>query len=1369
MSVKTDVVNLQVNVGNNAAQNQLNELRKKADETRMAMDGLGKRTKEYGAKKAELAGINAEMDKLRKTIGLTALIQTELVQEQKKLLALRNSMPFLTAEWKRYDDQLKQVKNRLYDVNNGVSGFASMWSKVGDEVKKFGLMAAGYLGFQFITSQFASLIKGAGQLSDSLADIQKVTGLTSLEVKSLNEELKKIDTRTSSENLRMLAYEAGKLGIEGKENILGFVKAADMIQVALGEDLGDGATAAIGKIATVYKAIQDFGVEEGLLKVGSAINSVGQSSAATEAYIVEFTKRLGGIAVPANISVAEIIALGGTMDSLGATSEVATTSLGNTIGKMVSDFKGFAQVAGITEDALRKVYSEQGGLGALRAVLQGVQNSGGDFESLVGKLGDIGIEGSRAKAVLGLLANNLGELDRQMVISNQAFAEGTSVFNEFNIKNQTLGATIDKLSKEFNKLIASSAVQNFIKGLIESTFQLIKGFQALPKWINDNTKAVILLAGATAVFTLQAKAATLWLAIESKLIRLLSADISLYTFAAKAGEIATTAWGVVTALFTGNLKKLQAEFKLLKLIMGTNPLGVFLIALGAIALAWTAVENSMKKVINTQKILNDVNKQANDTIAEESGRVMQLTGIIKNQNTALEIKKGALNELIKINPEYLKGLNLENIATAQGTAILERYNKQLFAKAQLEALKGKITDVASRDLNLAEEIRQKEAQLPGADTGYGAGGNKIRSQRDELVLDIKLLKEQRKEVQDEMKGITALQADIMGEQQKVEMDNLNAQKNVMLQRVGMINKELAKYKEDTKEYKKLIAERTFLKQQMIDLYDSKKSGSNSSTTEDQLTLGGTGDITKKVVGKKDANAKKMAELRQQFLEFYGLLKDDIERSGLTEKDVALFNANKAAGEQLNKLTEFFNKGVVNGSEYGTAKNAILNKLESDIAEIEAKYAKPPAGLVTAGKNIAKAIVPSSQQMMEAFGKNKEDFIKALQMADADKLAKLDRNLINAKGSRNEMKAREAVLKEEQRQRTQGLIKGSEERMLIEAEYEQRIAENKKQYILESVQDWLGALQSMANFAQAFIDNRAQKEQNAFNKEKRINDQRKKLLKDQLDNKLISQAVYDKKVAALTEEDDKRKAELQRKQFERAKKMQIIQAIIGGAMAVVSSLAAPPGALDILSLGAARAITIGFAVATTAAQIALISKQQPPEYGKGGGAFLRRGPKHNSKSRGLQVVNPETGQVEALVERGEAIMSSATMDDGSTYTATGTPSQIASTLNGMNGGATWASPAMVRPINSAPNWATAAPARVRGPRMYADGGTMGEAPAGTPNNMQDLTNRLASMDATMQGMRNDIANWNNRLHAVVSIKEYREEEARYDASVASSGL
>ena len=93
--------------------------------------------------------------------------------------------------------------------------------------------------FNVIKDTVTSAIKKNFEYSSSLTDIRKVSGLTMQDVNKLSEELAKIDTRTSVDGLAQLAYQGAKLGMGkyGVDGMAQFVKAADKINVAIGEEM----------------------------------------------------------------------------------------------------------------------------------------------------------------------------------------------------------------------------------------------------------------------------------------------------------------------------------------------------------------------------------------------------------------------------------------------------------------------------------------------------------------------------------------------------------------------------------------------------------------------------------------------------------------------------------------------------------------------------------------------------------------------------------------------------------------------------------------------------------------------------------------------------------------------------------------------------------------------------------------------------------------------------------------------------------------------------------------------------------------------------------------------------------------------------
>lgn len=373
----------------------------------------------------------------------------------------RNELNNTNKSAKEYQDRLKRFKDldsRLRQHRQELSGVSRSWTN-------FKQIAAGVLvgggiigGIQMLGRFVKGMVTSNAELSDSLADVRKTTGLTAEEVDKLAGNLKKIDTRTSRKELLNLAKEAGKLGLTGVKNIEDFVKQADQIQVALGEDLGDGAVTQIGKIASA------FGTD--LLNIGSAINEVGANSKATEAYLVEFTARMQGVGVSTNLSASDIMGFAATLDSLGLQSEMSATALNTFFMDFVKDTDKFGEAAGFAEGELQKLIGKEGTNAGFLAFIQKLKDSSTGTKDFLKKMEDLGINGARGAQVFLALSNNVGEVAKMQGIANDAFEKGTSLTEEFNIKNNNLAANMEKVGRALKGMFTNSAIMKGIENVV---------------------------------------------------------------------------------------------------------------------------------------------------------------------------------------------------------------------------------------------------------------------------------------------------------------------------------------------------------------------------------------------------------------------------------------------------------------------------------------------------------------------------------------------------------------------------------------------------------------------------------------------------------------------------------------------------------------------------------------------------------------------------------------------------------------------------------------------------------------------------------------------------------------------------------------
>lgn len=338
---------------------------------------------------------------------------SSLRAEMKKLETQQAKLPIGSEEYIQASLKIREIKSVIREQEVAVKGLGDSWKETRTKLADYSNMLMGVQSaFQMIdlgVGKLKDLAKDAAALDDVYADVQKTTGLTHEQVEKLNEAFKKMDTRTSREQLNQLAYEAGKLGINSAEAVAQFVSASDKINIALGDVLGEGAMVTVGKLTNIYegvsKTLEGKNLEEKMLAIGSAVNSLGQASTANEGYMVEFMKRLGGIAAQAGMSADQVLGYASALDQNGQAVEMSATAFMKLIQQMVKKPEEFVQAAGVSMAEFRRMMDEDMN-GAVLRVLEGMEKGGG-FQQLIGMFADMGLDGARAATVVSSLGCEL--------------------------------------------------------------------------------------------------------------------------------------------------------------------------------------------------------------------------------------------------------------------------------------------------------------------------------------------------------------------------------------------------------------------------------------------------------------------------------------------------------------------------------------------------------------------------------------------------------------------------------------------------------------------------------------------------------------------------------------------------------------------------------------------------------------------------------------------------------------------------------------------------------------------------------------------------------------------------------------------------
>lgn len=543
-----------------------------------------KNTEEYKKAKARLDELNKSYNDLRKEAGLNAMTYDELRKSAKSLKRQLDKTVPDTAEWKELQADLQITRARMKELSGQANETRFSIAKLADGFNRYGTMAAtAVASLTGLTLTMRKCVDDYAEMEEAESQVVKYTGLSKEAVKELNEEFKNMDTRTPRTRLNELAGDAGKLGISTKEGVLEFVEAANMINVALGEDLGKDAISQIGKLAGMFGE-GDRSLKENMLAVGSAVNSVAQNSAASEPYLVEFTARMGGVGKQAKLAVTDIMGYASALDQNMLRSEMASTALQGLILKLYQEPAQYAKLAGIEVEAFTKMMETD----ANEAVLTFLEALGrlGGMDQMAPVLKEMKLSGAEAAGVIAALAGNVEKVRKEQEGANKAYMEATSVGNEYFVQNNTVQAELEKMREKFAQLRVEigGKLLPVMKYMISTGSLTVKGLKFLIDIFLEYKNVIIALVAAITTYIAITKAATV---------------------AVKTYNVITKAATVITAAFNKTLK--------------ASPWGLVISGLTAAVTYFGLLRDKTDEATKSQNELNKaLNKNSDDMSAMNS-------------------------------------------------------------------------------------------------------------------------------------------------------------------------------------------------------------------------------------------------------------------------------------------------------------------------------------------------------------------------------------------------------------------------------------------------------------------------------------------------------------------------------------------------------------------------------------------------------------------------------------------------------------------------------------------------------------------------------------------------------------------------------
>ena len=631
-------------------------------------------------------------------------LQAALAQLQQKFQGL-NSTEKATAD--RIAADMKRVQNQIDQNTAALNNQKNAWGSLGTTLKNLTAYVGVFAMFNKLKGLFEDFISKNREFSDQLANVRKVSNLAMEDIKELANNLSKIDSRTSLKGLIDLSYTGAKLGFGnyGIEGLESFAKSAVKVQNALSEDMGADAMTALSKMVEVMGLIPKMGVERAMDATGSAIFKLASTSTATGTNIVEFSKRLMGLANIAHITTPELLAIGSAADSMALMPEVAATAFNKLITAMQKQPNLIENALKIDKGTISDLYQAGKMTDAMVLVFEKMREKGG-MNALMqsGVFKDLGSDGARLVAVMATMANRVDMLNAHLAVSRQAFEEGTAVAQEYAIQMDTAAAYSERAANIWEKAFVNPEGVDVVKEFSKAWYEVSKSLTSNEKFMLSIKLSLqgilLLLKGIMAI-------------LPELLAMLLSGGFGMLIANLKTSE------GLLASL-TSWFGKLTVAQKAFFKAAGWVGLALTIFEVGkAIYDLSTKVKEANEYMKGFDHTLSDLNREYGKSELE----LRRYKKAIDEANTGTKQRMAAITNFNSKFGPYLKNLLTEKSTALDVAKAYDEVTKALRAKLALQLKEKDINEqVLPREQWTADRRQQYDAAAKRAGKGqYGSG------------------------------------------------------------------------------------------------------------------------------------------------------------------------------------------------------------------------------------------------------------------------------------------------------------------------------------------------------------------------------------------------------------------------------------------------------------------------------------------------------------------------------------------------------------------------------------------------------------------------------------------------------------------------
>ena len=958
---------------------------------------------------------------------------SRVLRELKKQL---NGIERGSSAWQEKCEQIKAVKAEIASVNeelaNNQEEEGGLVDRINDFVDKWGNIMAGVaaVGTGLVMAG-RKAVNAFAEMDAEMANVRKFTGLADDEVKELNESFKQMDTRTSREDLNKLAEEAGRLGKSSKEDVLGFVKAADQINVAL-DDLGEGATLTLSKLTSIFGDEARMGTEKSLLAVGSVINELSQNCTASAGYLAEFGKRMAGVGAQAGMTIPQIMAFAAVLDSQGQACEMSATALSQLIMNLFKEPQKIAKATGMDLKELNAALKRSTNEG-LVMLLEKLKQLG-NMDVLAPVFKNMGENGARASQVLATLAGNIEMVKWQQEQAKEAFDEGISVTNEFNVQNSTVEAELDKARKRVNELAIElgEKLMPIMKHVISTTTLSLKVMSGMIDFCIKYKEQIVVLTVMIAAYTIAVKANAIALKAQAAWHAVCKGAALVYHGVVKTLTAAHLAMQFGLAKLQGNWARqsaLMIDVKKAGVALASG-WGVLVAAAVALGYAIYKTYKRMTELSAGEKALQDVRLKGQEGIVEEKTKIEALIRVAQDERKSLEDRQAAVKALNKIIPNYNAQLDATTGKYKASKKALDAYLQSLTRKYELEGAKDMLKEIGKEKAKLAVQLKEAndaieaDKKLRESTTNF-VGGREGRAMDTGAATNTALLKRNRDSIQSKIneqnakeKNITKVYGDDIAKDAATETND----KPVITPSSGGSVPVVDKKKKKGSAANKFKEERNWQKEQNALNKEAYMKGEKDYEAYVARMEEIDQEYYKKIIANKKADKAEVAEAKASLAEAEKKQRDRLNSA----------EEWKAKEEALNRIA--YAKGEKNYEQY-----------TSRMDEINVQYWKKRMNRIDLS---AKELLEAQAQYQEALKKQTDNAVGRSRDAE-DKaynaqLAALKQRFIDGESDYKTYEDAVELAELEHLRKVVSLYKeGTKERLAAEKEYQDKVFANQQ--------------------------------------------------------------------------------------------------------------------------------------------------------------------------------------------------------------------------------------------------------------------------------------------------------------------------------------